>query len=210
MCIRDSLIAMNKSDLVPAEKRTNADGVIWVSAKTGENIHALRERIAAKAPVDEPQTPIIADLLAPGDFVVLVVPIDKAAPKGRLILPQQQTIRDALEAGATAVVVREYELAATLAALGKKPRIVVTDSQAFAQVSADTPREVALTSFSILFARHKGILQDAVAGVRALDDLAAHARVLISEGCTHHRQCDDIGTVKLPRWIAQYLSLIHI
>ncbi len=198
------LIAMNKSALVPAEKRTNADGVIWVSAKTGENIHALRERIAAKAPVDEPQTPIIADLLAPGDFVVLVVPIDKAAPKGRLILPQQQTIRDALEAGATAVVVREHELAATLAALGKKPRIVVTDSQAFAQVSADTPREVALTSFSILFARHKGILQDAVAGVRALDDLADHARILISEGCTHHRQCDDIGTVKLPRWIAQY------
>ena len=198
------LIAMNKSDLVPAEKRTNADGVIWVSAKTGENIHALRERIAAKAPVDEPQTPIIADPLAPGDFVVLVVHIDKAAPKGRLILPQQQTIRDALEAGATAVVVREHELAATLAALGKKPRIVVTDSQAFAQVSADTPREVALTSFSILFARHKGILQDAVAGVRALDDLADHARILISEGCTHHRQCDDIGTVKLPRWIAQY------
>lgn len=198
------LIAMNKSDLVPAEKRTNANGVIWVSAKTGENIHALRERIAAKAPVDEPQTPIIADLLAPGDFVVLVVPIDKAAPKGRLILPQQQTIRDALEAGATAVVVREHELAATLAALGKKPRIVVTDSQAFAQVSADTPREVALTSFSILFARHKGILQDAVAGVRALDDLADHAHILISEGCTHHRQCDDIGTVKLPRWIAQY------
>ena len=136
--------------------------------------------------------------------MVLVVPIDKAAPKGRLILPQQQTIRDALEAGATAVVVREHELAATLAALGKKPRIVVTDSQAFAQVSADTPREVALTSFSILFARHKGILQDAVAGVRALDDLADHARILISEGCTHHRQCDDIGTVKLPRWIAQY------
>ena len=132
------------------------------------------------------------------------MPIDSAAPKGRLILPQQQTIRDILEAGATAIVCRETELAATLKKLGQPPRMVVTDSQAFKSVSADTPEDVPLTSFSILFARYKGRLDSAVHGVATLDRLQDGDTVLISEGCTHHRQCDDIGTVKLPRWIQEY------
>jgi [FeFe] hydrogenase H-cluster maturation GTPase HydF len=136
--------------------------------------------------------------------VVLVVPIDKAAPKGRLILPQQQTIRDILEADAAAIVVKEFELRETLEHLGKKPSLVITDSQVFAKVSADTPRDIPLTSFSILFARYKGFLAPAVRGVKALDRLDGSSRILVAEGCTHHRQCDDIGTVKLPRWIRQY------
>jgi [FeFe] hydrogenase H-cluster maturation GTPase HydF len=137
-------------------------------------------------------------------LVVLVVPIDKAAPKGRLILPQQQTIRDILEADAAAVVVKEFELRETLENLGKKPALVITDSQVFAKVSADTPQDIPLTSFSILFARHKGSLAQTVRGVKALDSLQDGDRILIAEGCTHHRQCDDIGTVKLPRWIKNY------
>jgi small GTP-binding protein len=177
---------------------------IFVSAKTGRNIEALKEQIAALAKTEETKLQIVADLLRPSDFVVLVVPIDKAAPKGRLILPQQQTIRDILEADAAAIVVKEYELRETLAVLGKKPRMVITDSQVFAKVSADTPRDVPLTSFSILFARYNGLLKAAVEGVAALDTLADGDAVLISEGCTHHRQCDDIGTVKLPRWIKNY------
>ncbi|MDD6032608.1 MAG: [FeFe] hydrogenase H-cluster maturation GTPase HydF, partial [Oscillospiraceae bacterium] len=144
---------------------------------------------------------IVADLIDPGDFVVLVVPIDKAAPKGRLILPQQQTIRDILEADATAIVVKEYELRETLEQLGRRPRLVITDSQVFAKVSADTPDDILLTSFSILFARYKGNLETAVRGARAIETLQDGDRVLIAEGCTHHRQCDDIGSVKLPRWI---------
>jgi [FeFe] hydrogenase H-cluster maturation GTPase HydF len=146
----------------------------------------------------------VGDLLHPGDFVVLVVPIDKAAPKGRLILPQQQTIRDILEADAAAIVVKEFELRETLENLGKKPALVITDSQVFAKAAADTPPDVPLTSFSILFARYKGLLTQAVKGAAALDALEDGADVLISEGCTHHRQCDDIGTVKLPRWIQSY------
>jgi [FeFe] hydrogenase H-cluster maturation GTPase HydF len=146
----------------------------------------------------------VGDLLAPGDFAVLVIPIDKAAPKGRLILPQQQTFRDILEADATAIVVKEDALAATLAALGQKPKIVITDSQVFARVAAVTPDDVFLTSFSILFARFKGNLAAAVEGARALDELSDGDAILIAEGCTHHRQCDDIGTVKLPRWIREY------
>ena len=143
-------------------------------------------------------------MLQPNDFVVLVVPIDSAAPKGRLILPQQQTIRDILEAGATAIVCQDTELKATLKKLGQPPRMVVTDSQAFRRVSADTPNDVPLTSFSILFARYKGRLDSAVRGVTALRQLQDGDTVLISEGCTHHRQCDDIGTVKLPKWIEDY------
>jgi [FeFe] hydrogenase H-cluster maturation GTPase HydF len=146
----------------------------------------------------------VGDLIGPSDFVVLVVPIDKAAPKGRLILPQQQTIRDILEADAAAVVVKEYELKDTLEHLGKKPKLVITDSQVFAKVSADTPLDIPLTSFSILFARYKGFLLHAVRGVKILDSLQDGDRILIAEGCTHHRQCDDIGTVKIPRWIKNY------
>ncbi|MDR2071856.1 MAG: [FeFe] hydrogenase H-cluster maturation GTPase HydF [Spirochaetaceae bacterium] len=177
---------------------------LFVSAKTGENIPQLKERIAALAKTGEPKLQIVGDLIHPGDFVVLVIPIDKAAPKGRLILPQQQTIRDLLEADGTAVVVKEFELRETLEQLGKKPALVITDSQVVAKVSADTPPDIPLTSFSILFARLKGFLLPAVRGVRVLDTVGDEDPILVCEGCTHHRQCDDIGTVKLPRWIRQY------
>lgn len=187
-----------------AAGRKKACGIMAVSAADGTGIYELKDRIASMAPEKKSEYPIVADLLAPGDFVVLVVPIDKAAPKGRLILPQQQTIRDILEAGAVSVVVKETELSAALAELGKKPKLVITDSQVFAKVSADIPDDILLTSFSILFARYKGELAFQVKGVRALDTLKDGDKVLISEGCTHHRQCDDIGTVKLPRWIRAY------
>lgn len=176
---------------------------IAVSAQTGEGIHALKERLAALQPQETPK-PLVADLLAPGDTVVLVVPIDAAAPKGRLILPQQQTIRDILEAEATALVVKDTGLVAALNNLTTPPRMVITDSQAFAQVAKQTPPEIPLTSFSILFARYKGDLAQAVQGAAMLSKLQQGDAVLIAEGCTHHRQCDDIGTVKLPRWLKEY------
>ncbi len=143
-------------------------------------------------------------MVCPNDFVILVVPIDSAAPKGRLILPQQQTIRDLLEAGAASIVVRETELEKTLEEIGKKPALVITDSQAFGKVSKIVPEDIKLTSFSILFARYKGDLEEEVRGVKALEHLEEGAKILIAEGCTHHRQCDDIGTVKIPRWLKQY------
>jgi [FeFe] hydrogenase H-cluster maturation GTPase HydF len=177
---------------------------IYVSALTGHNIYELKEKIAALAVSGEQNARLIGDLINPSDLVVLVTPIDKAAPKGRLILPQQQVLRDILDSDAAAVVVKENELRNTLAKLTQKPRLVVTDSQVFAEVAADTPRDVPLTSFSILFARYKGDLAANVKGVKALDGLEDGDRLLIAEGCTHHRQCDDIGTVKLPRWIRDY------
>lgn len=206
------LVVYNKNDLVDPsvipggheEDGIPAENVLWISSQTGENIFELKELLAKQVPTGLSKYPIVADLLTPGDFVILVVPIDSAAPKGRLILPQQQTVRDVLEAGAAAMVVRETELAETLANIGKKPRIVITDSQAFAKVSAETPEDIPLTSFSILFARHKGNLELAVRGVLAIESLKDGDTVLISEGCTHHRQCDDIGTRKLPRWMEQY------
>ena len=204
------IVVMNKLDLVKEEQNISQEemskspNTIWVSSTTKENIYDLKEMIAAQAPTDEPKFKIVADLLNPSDFVVLVVPIDKAAPKGRLILPQQQTIRDILEADATAIVVKEYELRETLENLGKKPKLVITDSQVFSKVSADTPKDILLTSFSILFARYKGDLEETVKGVRALETLEDNDTILISEGCTHHRQCDDIGRVKIPRWVMQY------
>ena len=193
------LTVMNKCDEgdVPG-------GDLCVSALTGRNIHELKERIASLAQPDEGKHPLIADLISPNDLVVLVVPIDSAAPKGRLILPQQQVIRAVLESGAASVVVRESELADTLTRLKQPPKLVVTDSQAFGKVSAVVPETVPLTSFSILFARYKGDLELTVRGVTALDSIRSGDRILISEGCTHHRQCDDIGTVKLPRWIREY------
>ncbi len=197
------MIVNNKADLCRSMPQPLPNEV-WVSAKTGENIRQLKELIARLAVFDDPKHRLVADLIEPKDFVVLVVPIDKAAPKGRLILPQQQVIRDVLEANATAIVVKETELAETLQNLGKKPKIVITDSQAFAKVSADTPKDILLTSFSILFARYKGNLELAVKGVKAIEKLTDGDTVLIAEGCTHHRQCDDIGTVKLPRWILQH------
>lgn len=178
--------------------------VILVSAATGGGINELKEQIAAAAETEEPERYIVRDLLKPSDMAVLVVPIDKAAPKGRLILPQQQTIRDILEADAVSVVVKENELKDVLGQLGKKPALVITDSQVFGKVASDTPSDILLTSFSILFARYKGDLEKVVRGVTALDSLKEGDTILISEGCTHHRQCDDIGTVKLPRWIREY------
>lgn len=198
------LVVWNKCDAGDCPlPESVAERAVCVSARTKRGIDALKERIAHLNPGESGRR-LIADLLQPGDLVILVVPIDKAAPKGRLILPQQQTIRDVLESGAISVVTRETELPQTLRALGKKPALVITDSQAFQKVNADTPADVPLTSFSILFARYKGDLKEAVHGAAQLDKLQNGDTVLISEGCTHHRQCGDIGTVKLPNWIRNY------
>ena len=196
------LIVCNKCDL----KRANIadENAVYVSATTKEGVRELKERIAASVPADDPSRRLVGDLLSAGDVAVLVVPIDKAAPKGRLILPQQQVIRDVLESDAAAVVVKETGLRAALENLNEKPKLVVTDSQAFAKAAADTPQDVLLTSFSILFARFKGDLENQIKGAKALDSLQDGDCVLISEGCTHHRQCDDIGSVKIPRWIKEY------
>ena len=206
------VIAVNKKELAApdalekiVDELSSEDGeIIAVSAATGEGIDELKEQIAAAADTEEPERYIVRDLLKPSDMAVLVVPIDKAAPKGRLILPQQQTIRDILEADAVSVVVKETELKNVLGQFQNKPKMVITDSQAFEKVAADTPEDILLTSFSILFARYKGDLAAVVKGVTALDTLEDGDAILISEGCTHHRQCDDIGTVKLPRWIREY------
>ena len=205
-------VAFNKSDLAPSASlakdlpylEEHHISYVLVSTANLSGIEELKEKIATLAKTEDTKLRIVADLIHPSDFVVLVVPIDKAAPKGRLILPQQQTIRDILEADATAIVVKEYELRDTLAHLGKKPRLVITDSQVFAKVSADTPADIMLTSFSILFARYKGNLPALIKGVTALEQIEDGDKILVSEGCTHHRQCDDIGSVKLPRWIRQY------
>ena len=200
------LVVYNKADLLNEKEgqEEKDEPFIYASAATGWNIYELKEKIAAIAVTEEPEVRLVADLLKPSDFVVLVVPIDKAAPKGRLILPQQQTIRDILESNAVSIVVKEDALQETLSKLGKKPKMVITDSQVFARVSRETPHDIWLTSFSILFARLKGNLKTVAAGAAALDRLRDGDRILISEGCTHHRQCDDIGTVKLPRWIRSY------
>lgn len=197
------LIVKNKSDLSAAEK-TETEHEISVSAKTGQNIHALKERIADLMPQEKKTGKLVGDLLEKNDLAVLVVPLDSAAPKGRLILPQQQTIRDILEAGAVAVATGEDALQQTLLSLGKKPKLVITDSQIFERVSGEVPADILLTSFSILMARYKGELEPHIKGVRALEELQDGDTVLISEGCTHHRQCEDIGTVKLPRWIQEH------
>ena len=206
------LVVMNKIDLTAEEKGRqireklglSESRFVPVSASDGSGIRELKEKIAAAARAEEPEKYIVRDLVSPSDFVILVVPIDKAAPKGRLILPQQQTIRDLLDGNAVSVVVKETELGQTLGQLGKKPALVITDSQAFGQVSRDVPEDILLTSFSILFARYKGNLEQAVRGVAALNRLKDGDKILISEGCSHHRQCGDIGTVKLPTWIREY------
>lgn len=204
------LIVINKCETINEDKKTAYQALLpngkllFVSAEQKLNIFELKEAITQTVPTDENKAQIVADLLSPSDFVVLVVPIDSAAPKGRLILPQQQTIRDILEADAAAIVVKENELTNTLQNLGKRPKLVITDSQVFKKVAAETPADILLTSFSILFARYKGNLQTAVQGVTALESLEDGDKILVGEGCTHHRQCDDIGTVKLPRWIKEY------
>ena len=196
------IIVMNKSDLVPAPGKAD-EHTIWVSSTTKENIHHLKELIAHSVKPEGEGKRVVGDLIKQDDVIVLVVPVDKAAPKGRLILPQQQTIRDILDTQATAVVCQNTTLATTLKALNKKPAMVITDSQVFAEVSKTVPDDIPLTSFSILFARYKGNLALAVKGVAALKSLEDGDTVLISEGCTHHRQCGDIGSVKIPRWISQ-------
>ena len=196
------VIAYNKSDLL-GNIPTTADNEIYVSAEQKTNIYELKELIARLAKQEENTKRIVADIIKPNDVVILVVPIDSAAPKGRLILPQQQTIRDILEAGAISMVCRETELPQTLSSL-KSPSLVITDSQAFGKVSKDVPDDIRLTSFSILFARYKGDLAEAVRGAAMLDKLKDGDTVLISEGCTHHRQCEDIGTVKLPNWVRKH------
>lgn len=209
-------VVLNKTDLLADKKQIEEkekeiaqalsiplDVIVAVSADKNEGIHALKEKLANGIPKEQ-ERPLIRDLLSPGDLVVLVVPIDSAAPKGRLILPQQQVIRDSLEAGAVPVVTRDSELAQALSSLGKKPRLIVTDSQVFGAVAKIVPKDIPLTSFSILMARYKGDLEVQIAGAKAIETLQDGDTVLISEGCTHHRQCDDIGTVKMPRWIKEY------
>lgn len=196
------VVAWNKCDL--AGDGECPKDALAVSAATGEHIWELKERIAALGRDQESRFQLVGDLVQPGDLAVLVIPIDKAAPKGRLILPQQQVIRDLLDAGAAAICTRETELHETLGKLGVKPAIVITDSQVFAKAAEETPMDVPLTSFSILMARKKGLLEEAIRGAAAIENLRDGDKVLISEGCTHHRQCDDIGTVKLPRWLGNY------
>ena len=195
------LIAWNKCDLPRAVQPP--EGAVAVSALNGMNIEAFKERLARVLP-DREEKRLVGDLVKTGDAVVLVCPMDESAPKGRLILPQQQAIRDLLDSGATPIVTRETELPAALQSLAKPPALVVTDSQVFRQVNAIVPGDVPLTSFSILMARYKGFLETAVAGVKAIDALQDGNRVLMAEGCTHHRQCNDIGTVKIPRWLRQH------
>ena len=197
------LIIYNKSDLlekIPKEEEHS----IYISALEKISIQECKEKLAHQIPTEDMTLQIVGDLLCPEDLAVLVIPIDSAAPKGRLILPQQQVIRDILEAGAAAVTVRNTELARTLQKLEGKVRMVITDSQAFEEVAAIVPKEIPLISFSILMARFKGYLETAVKGIQAVDSLKDGDRILVSEGCTHHRQCEDIGTVKLPNWLLKY------
>ncbi len=196
------IIAYNKSDL--CEKEINSENEITVSAKNKTNINALKEKIAAMVKVNGEKRRIIGDLLSPEDTVVLVTPIDAAAPKGRMILPQVQTLRDILDADAMAVFAKEFQLEATLKKLSAPPKMVVTDSQAFGMVSRIVPESVPLTSFSILMARYKGFLETAVKGAAAVKNLKSGDKILISEGCTHHRQCGDIGSIKLPKLLKKH------
>lgn len=197
------LIAYNKADLL-AERPRLDDGSLYVSALTGEGVWELKERLAALTKEQKKEKRLLADLLHAGDHVVLVVPIDESAPKGRLILPQQQTLREILDAHCTCSVCQDTELAEMLDKLKTPPRLVITDSQAFERVANTVPESIPLTSFSLLFARYRGSLPALIAGAEALKNLKDGDRVLISEGCTHHRQCNDIGTVKLPNWIRAY------
>ena len=204
---------LNKTDIAKEDKikefekllkdKYNIENVVSVSAEKKDGIFELKEKIASLN-TEKEKSPIISDLVCPGETAVLVVPIDESAPKGRLILPQQQTIRDLLDHNAMAAVTQVTTLAKTLESFKEPPKIVVTDSQAFKEVAKIVPESVPLTSFSILFARHKGELSTLVKGVKAMDDLKDGDTVLISEGCTHHRQCNDIGSVKIPNAVRKY------
>lgn len=203
------LIVYNKCDLLSVSQmhklveQNAAENVVLVSATDKRNINQLLEQLSVLVDTHVTQ-PLVADIVKKEDVVILVTPIDSAAPKGRLILPQQQVLRELLDVGAISLVIQPEEIDATLAMLPKKPRMVITDSQAFHYVSEHVPEDIILTSFSILMARYKGFLETAVKGAYALKEIPNGAKLLICEGCTHHRQCDDIGTVKLPRWISEY------
>ena len=197
------IIALNKCDLLPTPPAVEGNRYP-VSATTGNGVHELKEAIAANAKGTGNTRKLVADLLAPDDLVVLVIPIDESAPKGRLILPQQNTIRDILDSHCTVVACQDTELKKTLSMLAVRPALVITDSQAFGRVAKDVPADVPLTSFSILFARFKGDLPSLVKGAAALSRLKDGDKVVIAEGCTHHRQCGDIGSVKIPRWVEQF------
>lgn len=206
------ILAINKCDLLSSfdspvpltDSLPDSIHTIRISARNGQGIFELKEMLAASLPVEDKGRRIVGDLIHPSSLVILVIPIDKAAPKGRLILPQQQTIRDILDSGAYALTIRETELAAALSSIGRTPDLVITDSQVFPYVAEIVPEEIPLTSFSILFARYKGNLKTLADGARALDSLKEDDTILISEGCTHHRQCEDIGTVKLPNLIRKH------
>lgn len=202
------LLVYNKEDMLKEEQKEplveDNNNVVYVSALQKTHIQELKEKLAKQIKTEDQTLQLVGDLVQPSDLIILVIPIDSAAPKGRLILPQQQVIRDILEAGGAAICVKETELSKLLTDLGNRPSMVITDSQAFAQVSQVVPEEILLTSFSILMARYKGFLDEAVQGAAAIRQLKDGDRVLISEGCTHHRQCDDIGTVKIPRWLKNY------
>ena len=198
------ITVFTKADLL-SDIPKSSDNTIFVSSETGFNINELKN-LVGKISVSEKDKPLVSDLLNPGDVCVLVVPIDKAAPKGRLILPQQQTIRDILDSGATAFVCRDTELQGTLQKLSAPPEIVITDSQAFSSVSKIVPDSVPLTSFSILMARYKGDLPTVVHGAFSIENIKDGDKILIAEACTHHRQCNDIGTVKLPQMIRKFTN----
>lgn len=197
------LVVMNKSDLI--ETKIEDENYIYVSTITKENINELKELIGKIAPKENEKV-IVSDLINPSDKVILVIPIDKAAPKGRLILPQQQTIRDILDKGAVAIMCKEDELKDTISLMKEKPKLVITDSQAFKRVSLDTPKDIPLTSFSILFARYKGEIDILLRGVRKVKELKDGDIILISEGCTHHRQCGDIGSEKIPKLLKKFTN----
>ena len=203
------VIAYNKSDLSDTTETADETDIphVFVSAKTGEGLEKLKAALIKAGETAEQTGPLVADLVAPGDTLVLVVPIDASAPKGRLILPQQQVIRDALEAGALPIICRDTELSSALTALKEPPRMVITDSQVFGKVAKTVPQNIALTSFSILMARNKGNLVPSVEGASVLKSIKDGDRILIAEGCTHHRQCEDIGTVKLPAWIREFTGV---
>ena len=193
----------NKADL-REELPLLRDNEICVSSVTGQNVNELREMIGKLGSAKQEGEPLISDLIEKNDTVILVIPIDSSAPKGRIILPQQQVLREVLDKNAKAYITQDTELASAIADLKEKPKLVVTDSQAFGKVAPVVPKDIMLTSFSILMARHKGFLKSAVKGVKAIDTLEDGDTVLISEGCTHHRQCEDIGTYKIPKWLGEY------
>ncbi len=199
------IVVYNKCDTLKTEMDTDENS-IYISALTGENINDLRIRISKMKKSEDKGKNIVFDLMNKDDIAILVTPIDSSAPKGRLILPQQMVIREIVENGGIAIVCQCYELENVLQSMSRKPRIVITDSQAFEEVSEIVPNDIALTSFSILFARYKADLEEFVAGAKHLELLNDGDKILISEGCTHHRQCEDIGTVKIPKWVSNYTS----